>query len=335
MILSWLSVLLITTEGRAAQIPGSQFAIGNWSGAAYTSDANDNFSHCAISSTYNSGISLIFVAGTWGWALHLYNPAWQLQQGQQYSVSYYIDYNQGYQVQATALTENMVELALPDSAEAFNQFRFGNQLTVIAASQNLVFNLTGTSSALYALGACLIARTSPTPSNPFSATNPFALQPTGSGSDERAEATTLVANLLSMSGTTIFHFLTPDQIPSEWKQFQAVWATASTIGVISIDHPVAGVAENEIAGFIIGTDSASCKGKFASGAMPDQTNPGGHVKRIFTSCQGQQTFNVYYLIFPRPRGGYYVIGTANYDNPAQARQTDDDIRSAVYRTFSE
>ncbi len=343
LVVSFSSCILVTSISFAAQIPGSQFAVGNLSGAAYTSDVNGGFSHCAISSTYNSGISLIFIASSTGWALHLYNPAWQLQQGQQYTISYYIDYNRGNQAQATALTADMVEIILPVSDEAFSQFRFGNQLTVIAASQTFVFNLTGTSSALSALGACLTARTSAASSNPFGATNPFApssASPTEpqngfANSDERAEATTLVANLLSASGTTNYRFLTPEQTPKEWKQYPAVWTTADTLGVMIIYQPIVGVGENEIAGYLIGSDSAGCQGKFASGAMPDQTNPGGHLKRIFTTCQVQRTYNIYYLIFPRPKGGYYVIGTADLDNPAQAQEADDNIRSAVYRTFSE
>jgi hypothetical protein len=296
---------------------------------------------------YRSGINLGFYVDQNRWALILQNPAWSLQNGQTYPVSFAIDSTGDYTASAVAIVSDMVEIILPDSVELFNRFRWGNVLVITTVSQNLSFNLTNTSASLAALGQCYASRGNIASSNPFAAvspqSNPFAPQPaasnTGSGQDlamaDRAEATTLAANLLGAAGTTNFRILTAEETPKGLNEWAAVWVAGQTVGVLGIDRPGASVTEEAAAGYIIGSDGAACKGKFASGFMPDDTNSSGNLKRLFTSCQDNKPWTAYYLMFPRPKDGYYVIGTITTAEPTQAQKADSDIRAAVYSTFKQ
>jgi hypothetical protein len=329
-----LWVAVAPSQGRAATIPGSEFTVGNWQGWAYT-DSNGAFSHCAIITDYKSGISLVFALSARTWSMGLSDSAWSLQVGQQYPVTYSIDGEGSYSATAVAIDSNTVEIELENSVNMFNRFRWGNVLNIYTVSQNLTFYLTGTSAGLVALGQCYSARGTIASSNPFAVantqSNPFAPQSLSSGSGQpgyaeadRAEAATLAANLLGTVGTTNFHILTEDETPKESKGYSTVWLAEKIVGVINIDRPTAGITEDNIAGSIISGDEANCKGKFASGAMPDDTGSNTNLKQLFTSCQENEAAatTVYYLIFPRPKGGYYIIGTFTTSDPGNAERAE-------------
>src|SRR6266404_8844605 len=149
----------------AAEIPASQFNVSGWSGSAYNSDSDGSFSHCAMSATYNSGITLLFSIGSDFWRMGLYNSNWNLVEGQAYPIIYWVDNTPPQQVSAVAVATQGVSILLPLTAVEFNLFRYGNQVTIVAASQTFQFNLTGTSSSLFALGACAVNHTTLASSN--------------------------------------------------------------------------------------------------------------------------------------------------------------------------
>ena len=77
---------------------------------------------------------------------------------------------------------------------------------------------------------------------------------------------------------------------------------------------------------MISSDAVTCKGKFASGALPAMS--GSQSQTIFTSCEGQNNWSVYYIVVPRRKGGVYLLGisgsgevAARLQNVANAYRT--------------
>lgn len=326
----------------AAEIPGTVFNVGGWSGAAYSSDSDGSFSHCAMSATYNSGITLLFAISQNSWSMDLYNSAWSLQQGQSYPIVYSVDGGVNQQASAVAINSQQVGIELPLTSAEFNLFRFGSQVTIAAASQTFQFNLTGTSSSLYALGTCASNHTALASSNPFAASNPFnssgnpntsSSNGEGDKGELQAEATTLVANILANAGIS-FNFIPSDKVPTALKGYLAVWVMSNALGVINIVPPSTAADATAESALLISGDGSSCKGKFASGTVPDETASNTGEVRVFTACDGTGAFNNFYQIIPRAKGGLYLIGTGAIGDPAPARQLDLDIRSVVFTSLN-
>src|SRR5262249_3568178 len=80
---------------------------------------------------------------------------------------------------------------------------------------------------------------------------------------------------------------------------------------------------------VIGGDAKDCKESFMSGAVPSE---GKDMVRVFTTCQvGLRTLTRYYLGFPRPNGGAYVMSTASTGDAKPVKDADSDIRTAVFK----
>jgi hypothetical protein len=148
----------------------SSFAVGNWSGGAYSVAGSTAFDHCAESASYQNGVTLGFVvSNTFQWSMRLYDPAWNVTVGTSYPVSFAIDSSPPNVITATAINTNDVEIQLAPTAALFQRFMEGEQLKVVTASQTFIFNLTSTSVMLPDLLRCAesYAGTAPSTSNPF------------------------------------------------------------------------------------------------------------------------------------------------------------------------
>src|SRR6185437_15578073 len=125
---------------------------------------------------------------------------------------------------AVAVSNQQVSVPLQSNAYLFQRFRRGYQLRVNAVGQSFLFNLTGTSQALSDLLTCTqqhVVASAPSPgTNPFASSSPTSTAPVRFS----AEATALIANVLSQAGITGFHILEPNEKPKEWAQLDAVWA---------------------------------------------------------------------------------------------------------------
>ena len=170
---------LVSLQASAEQI--SQFKIGNWSGGGYTHTETGDFSHCAASADYKSGITLIFAINRdLTWAMVLANENWKLTAGDTYTVQYRVDRGSRYEGTATVVAPNQVKVPLPGDDALFNKFRRGTILTVDAANQTMHFQLNQTSRMLAALFDCAKYwrdRYQKPQSNPFgdgNSSNPFS-----------------------------------------------------------------------------------------------------------------------------------------------------------------
>jgi hypothetical protein len=148
----------------------STFMVGNWSAGAYSVAGSMAFDHCAASAEYKSGITLIFaVSRTFQWSMGLYNSSWQLSQGSTYQITYAVDGSGPTIAKAVALGPSQVEIPLAPNVTLFQRFMHGNQLSVNAASQNFLFDLTRTIELLPDLLRCVenYVGQAPPSNNPF------------------------------------------------------------------------------------------------------------------------------------------------------------------------
>jgi hypothetical protein len=146
------------------------FSVGNWSGGAYSVPGSMAFDHCAASAEYKSGIALIFaVSRTFQWSMGMYNPAWQLAQGTSYQITYAVDGSGPTIAKAVAIGPSQVEIPLAPNVTLFQRFMHGNQLTINAASDHFLFDLTKTIELLPDLLRCVenYVGKAPPSNNPF------------------------------------------------------------------------------------------------------------------------------------------------------------------------
>jgi hypothetical protein len=105
-----MAALTFASTAHAAQI-GKFFAVGNWAVGAYTNDQTGDFSHCAASVTYNSGITAFFsINRNYTWSMAFGDPSWSLQAGAAYPIAFSIDNIPALNATARALQSNLAEV---------------------------------------------------------------------------------------------------------------------------------------------------------------------------------------------------------------------------------
>lgn len=253
---------------------------------AATDDQSGKFSFCSAETRYNSGIGLMFSIHADGkWAMSFAHPAWQLTEQAAYPLQYQIDSGPMLSGRGIAVTSKLVLVPLEDSTVLFQMFKQGRQLKVYAAGQTFAFNLTNTSKVLDGVAACWqqkFAEPQP-PSNPFAP--PAAPSPPADNSPYRAEAATVIANVLSMSG--IQGFAIADTVPDSLKGYLVVWTAPGLVGGVQIMDRT---TVEQASAFIAASDTGTCKGTLGTFA-------------------GGNGFRINYAIVPRQKGGVYVLST--------------------------
>ncbi len=296
--------------------------VAGWAVSALSGPDGRTFSHCGGFATYENGVSLGFMlARDLRWGIGLANPAWSLTTGQAYEVLLNLDSDPPSAAQAAAVSAAGVWIAITESAK--DRFIRARELHVKTAGTAFNFRLTGTAQLLPALRRCVEAYLDQPGKGPSS--NPFVAAP-GAGmsaspiiQDHRAEATALVANILSRAGISGYRIVDVD----ESYQHDAYWVAGQLFGGIDV---VVGKTAELIYANSISEDARRCKGKFASGSIP--ASEGGWF-RFFEKCDmGGTVGTAFGAIVPRNSGGYYMIATGSLDDEA-ARQTDADIREAA------
>jgi hypothetical protein len=345
------------------------FHVDNWFAGAYTNDTTHDFSHCAASVKYNSGILLLFSIGRgYDWSLGLADPDWSLTPGQVYDIVLSIDRTVAMRARARAINTQQVSVPLADSAALFRRFRWGRQLTIYTVGRQFAFNLTDTSRILPALGRCVAYNNANPPAPPVTSANPFTSEPQGRPSeapgantaappprppapatpvatpaapaappsDHHAEAATLLANILSAAGIGGFRLLGPGDLP-HGVTADAAWRAGSLVGALSIVTR-AYAKPQDLAPYLIAIDAKNCGGTFASGILPEKASDAAGSVRVFTSCQnGGPAATVYYAVFARPAGGFYVLSTLQTGtaaNEPSSEEVNGRISAAAVRALA-
>jgi hypothetical protein len=221
-----LSVAMFATSARAATLESTN--IDNWVISAHSNDRTGQFSHCATSVPYRSGILLLFsVNSTFGWSMGLSNTQWRLSPGAEFNFEYFIDRGPTLLARGRAINSQMVVVPLANSNALFEMFRQGHVLTVRSGSANYTFSLRDSSAALAMTLDCTrryVARYQPPSApSPWPAQSAATGTPPATGSisptvDQlREEATAVLANVLSAAGVQDFRVLPREEIPAAFR----------------------------------------------------------------------------------------------------------------------
>jgi hypothetical protein len=301
-----LSALVVCGSGPASAKAMSEWKLHGWLVGAYTNDTTKQFSHCAASIKYRSGILLLFsVTKDFRWMMGFANPEWRLNSGSRYQIRYAVDAFPALQTTAVAITANQVVAELPPKTGLFQLFRKGRTLKVQGQGKNFGFNLNNTSSVLAEVLRCA-NRFKSTPAPVASSTNPFE-KPTPpaaapNSGQNRAEAMAVTANVLSSAGIQGFSLIS--DIPESLRFLDAIWKAPGVIGGLQIlekQTPISASSQR------IAVDAQNCRGTFASGKLPAS----GSAVRVMTACTtgGKEARRTEYTIVQRKKGGVYVFIT--------------------------
>jgi hypothetical protein len=329
--LAALICLIAPQPGQAAQL--KRFKVGSWEGGAYSDDSLRNkFSHCAGSASYKSGLVVTLIINReYKWGVAFANPAWNLKPGSNLDLAYVVDGGEPRATTAKVASANQALIGFGDDGARFREFSRGHQLRIAAANEVFTFDLTDTAKLLPALLNCVTQQINPAPVMASTA-SAAAAAPSAHGSDFKAEATVIAANLLSGAGISGFRIAAPDEFPN--LKADAVWAAPNVTGTINVMPTVAARDLDDIRSMVIGGEAKGCKGMFFSGSIPDDGKE--QLLRVFTTCQVKDTSaTIYTLAVPRKAGGIYILRTmtaagASAEAEKPAKEADAGIRKAVF-----
>jgi hypothetical protein len=336
------SLVLGAQAAWADLIPGSKNNVAGWDIGAYT--RGDKFSHCAMSTLYRSGITMVFsVSGDYTWRVGWAHDSWSFSKGQSVPVDIYVDNVGPISLRANAVTAKLALAELPPKAALFHLLRRGNRMTVRAGGASYAFNLDGTYAALTETLACAeryeaVASSSPRSPMPRQQTAPPQPERNARGStaEERLEATKIVANILSQGELSNFRILTAREIAELKSGYlsssDVVWRAEGIIGTLRIIASSTNATARQIASAVVADDTKNCKGQSVSGSTKDQKNP--EVVRLFTGCQdGDAAYQFYYTIVPLDDGAFYLFATAAKVGPggkSEGAKVEALLRDAVF-----
>jgi len=349
---AFIALLLCAYAARAEIIPGSSGNVAGWRIGAYE-DKQGRFSHCAMSSPYRSGITMIFsVSGDYSWRVGWTHDSWRFTKGQSVDLVLYVDDVGPFNLRADAVTEKLALAELPAKGTVFDLMRKGNRMSVRAQGNTYAFSLDGTYAGLTEVLACAsryatVASSQPTPAGPpapmmpRSTTGPSPSRSPGVSAEQRLEATKLVANILAQGDMTNFRILTAKEIAeldSEYvSQAHVVWKAEGILGTLRILPVGKKVSLSDMNSAIISDDAKACKGQFASGSTPDEKS--SSVLRLFTACEeGGKLFEFRYTVVPAGDGTYYLFataGTASKETANRVAKTETALRQAVYEVLKQ
>jgi hypothetical protein len=264
--------------------------------------------------------------------------------GQQVPISIVVDGSQPYNLTATAVTKTFASAALPATAAVFDQMRKGYQMRVYAQGNQYGFNLNGTYAALTEVVSCVTRFVQPArPPAPMVNAAPPSNRPNAPALtvEQRLEATTLVANLLSQGDMTGYRILSPKEVQDlkvpSLSIWDVVWHAEDVLGAMRIVPSKLANSASAIASAMIADDSKGCTGSFASGSTPDDKSKS--TTRVFTVCKtDKQAWEAHYIVTPRDDGGFYLFATfgrAASDKAASSSSNHADglLRAAVFEVL--
>jgi hypothetical protein len=299
LIAGAISLTFPASTGQAAG-PMRPFQVGLWSGGAFTNDQTGNFSHCAASVGYNTGILMVvLIDRSFGWALGFTSDRWNFPPNAQSPVQLRFDGGPVFNVVATALQPKLVKIPMPNNSRLINTFRYALQMTATAEGQSAPFALTNTSKLMPQLADCV--RTSlaleDRPSN-------TTLIPTP---DARLEETQLATNFLLAARLPGAQLLAPADVPVQLASYGAVWRADGFTGAVKIFPPQPKVQGLDLASQIIASDAQSCKGKFASARYSELVDNDVVVRAVTSCLESERETEVQYFIAPHSGGGFVAF----------------------------
>jgi S1-C subfamily serine protease len=147
-----LQVCLVGTAPAAG--PFGTVNVGNWIGGAFSNDQTGAFSHCAATTPYASGVSLVVsqnAAGTW--SLAFANPNYHFNKGESAAIDVTFDGQEQARLYATAYQTNMLTAIMP--VNVVRTFQKSSLMVATAGRAVLNFDLKSTGPVIAALANCV------------------------------------------------------------------------------------------------------------------------------------------------------------------------------------
>lgn len=312
--LTALFLTALASASHAEIIPESSFRSGNWEGAAYTSNADGRFSHCAISAPYRSGDTLFFsVNADATVTVAVESPGLDLAEGQSIPVALYVDRRPPIYATANALSDDFAALTIPDFKLAMDQFRRGYMLRVQSSVGSGEYSLEGTFRALEAARECALLHldyvAAPPPAQPVDRTILFQI------------ATEMIAE----AGITNFQYLDAAETREAFGDNAVLFKDDRGLlgGAIIIPRGgIVSLAESDASDMAF--FSADCSGDILSGIRRIEV-PDTEAREIRTACvsDGQTTETRATKILVGEYVLYTLLSfTGDYDGADQAPRAD-------------
>jgi hypothetical protein len=341
------AAFLAPTPSVADEIPGTRHNVLGWDLAAYDRKGGP-FSHCVMSASYRSGITMHFkVFGDYTWQVGWSHQDWNLTENQKVSIALYVDGVGPHHLTAVAIQRTYAVAALPSKGGVFDLMRKGYRMTVYAQGNQYAFNLDGTYAALTELVKCVSQHVEPpqpkVAAPPMIGVTPPKPQPSAVVSaEERLEATKVVANILAQGEMSGFRILSAKEIEELGTDYfstsDVVWRAEGIIGTLRILPKSARSSPSELFAAVLSDDARSCKGEFASGSLKDEKNE--NVLRMFTACKDASgTFEFRYTLVPVANHGHYLFATAARSDrdgaKGKATAAEASLRQAVFEVLKQ
>jgi S1-C subfamily serine protease len=169
--------------------PYGTIRVGAWMGGAYTDDNSGVFSHCAATSAYASGVSLVVgLNSANAWLLGFASPAFHYKTGDSLAIDVTFDGQSQARLFATANSPIMATAILP--ANVARTFQKASLMVASTDGAPFQFNLTSTAPLLAALANCVtkVKAEGIKAAGDFSNAKIAAAKPAAAGSDAAAAA---------------------------------------------------------------------------------------------------------------------------------------------------
>ncbi len=157
-VIAGAALVAATIFGTAAQAAGpfDPFRVGNWKGGAYTSNKTGEFSHCAASVRYKSGIIVsIHVTRKAKWRMGLGHRNWNLTKGRIIRFGLTFDGVGPIRVRGLAISSKVAIIPMPNNSRVIRLFRNATRMNMFVDGHLFNFRLDGTQRLLPALVRCV------------------------------------------------------------------------------------------------------------------------------------------------------------------------------------
>jgi S1-C subfamily serine protease len=147
-----LQVALISSALAAG--PFGSIKIGGWIGGAYTNDGNGSFSHCAASTSYGNGVTLVVGQGaTNAWLLGFASQSFHYSKGDTIPIDLVFDGQSGARIFANAASQILITAPLPPNVA--RTLQKSSLMAATSAQGTYQFNLTSIGPLMPVLASCV------------------------------------------------------------------------------------------------------------------------------------------------------------------------------------
>jgi hypothetical protein len=304
------AILFVAATAANAGGPHERVVIGSWSGGSYTNDKTGQFTHCAVSARYKSGVTMFASIGRdYGWKIGFSHPTWKLIPGTEIPVRLSFDGRSYIDVKAEPLDQNFFVIPMPDNSALIQAFRVASEMNMKILGKSFDFYLTKTSAMIPELAGC-VRRNVTVAAAPVQQPATGVLPKQGNDTGLQSEAVTLATNFLLAAQLQNARMLRPDEAPNVGP-LAVAWRAADASGRVQIIAPREGIKGIDVAADIAASDAKACGGKFASGRTAELVDS-DVLFRAFSTCDDSEGLRyAEYYVVPRKRGGFAVFAVGS------------------------